>query len=329
MKLQFLAIGDMVTDAFITLKDATVNCDMNREHCTLCVRFGDKVPYERVDVVPAVGNAPNAAVAAHRMGLSSAILTNIGNDEQGKEMLAQLKREGIPNTYVRVHKNKPSNYHYVLRYEEERTILVKHYKYTYALPKLAHAPEWIYLSSLAENSLPFHNVIADYVEKNPKTKLVFQPGTFQIRLGKEKLKRVYAASELFFCNKEEAERILEMRGADIKQLLDGIRRLGPKIAIITDGPKGAYAFDGNEIWWHPMYPDPKPPVDRTGAGDSFASTFTIASAQGKSVAEALHIAPINSMSVVQYIGAQKGLLTQKQIEKWLKKAPSDYQPKKL
>jgi sugar/nucleoside kinase (ribokinase family) len=78
-----------------------------------------------------------------------------------------------------------------------------------------------------------------------------------------------------------------------------------------------------------MYPDPKPPVDRTGAGDSFSSTFTTALALGKDIPTALSWGPINSMSVVQYIGAQEGLLTREKLEQYLKNAPADYIPKKI
>jgi ribokinase len=74
----------------------------------------------------------------------------------------------------------------------------------------------------------------------------------------------------------------------------------------------------------PMYPDPAAPVDRTGAGDAFASTFTAAIALGLSPQEALAWGPINSMSVVQYIGAQKGLLTRAQLEEYLAHAPAEY-----
>ena len=79
----------------------------------------------------------------------------------------------------------------------------------------------------------------------------------------------------------------------------------------------------------PMYPDPAPPVDRTGAGDSFASTLTSMLSLGKTIPEALRRAPINSMSVVQKVGAQEGLLTLSQLEEWLAKAPSGYEPKKI
>lgn len=75
----------MVTDAFIRIKDASVNCDMNHEKCMISLRFGDKVPYESVEVVKAVGNSANAAVAAARLGLSSALVANVGDDQNADE----------------------------------------------------------------------------------------------------------------------------------------------------------------------------------------------------------------------------------------------------
>jgi len=324
----FVAIGDIVTDAFIQLKDAWIETDNPDSSKELCMRFGDKIPYEKVDVVPAVGNSPDAAVSAHRLGLKSTLVTNLGDDLYGKEQLAQMKREGLNTNFVKVHKGIGSNYHFVLRWKAERTILVKHHEYPYSLPDLGE-PKWIYLSSLAENSLSYHQNIADYLEKHPNIKLAFQPGTFQIKLGVQKLNRLYKRSDLFFCNTQEAQRILDTKEQDIKKLLAGIRDLGPKIVVITDGPKGAYVFAGREIWFGPTYPDPAEPVDRTGAGDSFASTFTSALVIGKNIPEALSWGPINSMSVVQYIGAQAGLLKREKLEDYLRKAPESYKPTRL
>jgi sugar/nucleoside kinase (ribokinase family) len=76
-------------------------------------------------------------------------------------------------------------------------------------------------------------------------------------------------------------------------------------------------------------PDPKPPYERTGAGDAFASTIACALALGKTLPEALQWGGINSMSVVQEIGAQKGLLTQEKIEEYLKQAPESYRARKI
>ena len=326
--LDFVALGDITTDAFIRIKEASVNCDLNREHCKLCFSFGEKIPYESVTIVRAVGNSPNASVSAHRLGLNSGLITNLGDDQNGKECLQTLKKEGVNTDFVTIHKGLETNYHYVLWFEEERTILIKHHEYPYKMPDLP-APKWIYLSSLGENSLPHHHEIANWLKRHPETKLAFQPGTFQIKMGQRQLADIYEISEIFFCNVEEAKRILKTSERDIKKLLFGIKEFGPKIVVITDGPKGAYAYKGDDIWHIPMYPDPKPPVSRTGAGDSFSSTFTVAVALGHDIPTALSWGPINSMSVVQYVGAQAGLLTREKLEDYLKNAPADYRPRKI
>lgn len=331
--VQFLAIGDVVIDAFIELQDARVTCDINQENCTISMRFGDKIPFKKATVVAGVGNSPNASVSASKLGLTSAILTHVGADTHGKECISALLDQGVDTSLVRQEAGIDTNYHYVLSYEAERTILVKHAEFSYDFDAEISSVEtidWIYLSSLAENSLPYHKQIAEYLKSHPETKLAFQPGTFQMKLGYKELKDIYEHSELFFCNKEEANRILIDRGvrseetSDIKILLQEIKNLGPRIAVITDGPDGSYTYDGEEMLFVPMYPDPKPPVERTGAGDAFASTFTSYIIKGMPVREALLRAPINSMNVVQHIGAQAGLLTGEQIEEWLAKKPEDY-----
>ncbi|MDQ3244727.1 MAG: carbohydrate kinase family protein [bacterium] len=336
-KIEFLAIGDIVVDAFITLKNAHVHNGIDKETIAsseLCVAFGDKIPYESVDVVNAVGNSPNAAVSASRLGLRSALLATVGGDQNGIDCLDYLKKENIIIDFIKTDENKKTNYHYVLRYGVERTILVKHEEYEYKLPDFGDIQiSYIYLSSLADHTLPLHNEIVEYIKKNPSTKLVFQPGTFQMKMGTEILKDVYAHTEIFFCNLEEAQKILNIQTRDIKILMSGIHNLGPKIIAISDGPNGAYASDmrdaKTEIFYIPQYPDIGEPVDRTGAGDAFASTFTSAILLGKTVPEALSWGPINSMSVVQYIGAQKGLLTHEKIEGYLKNAPESYKITKL
>lgn len=330
-KLDFVAVGDITIDAFIQLseKDASVVEDEKTHRKKLQMNFGDKLPYEDVTVINAVGNAPNAAISAHRLGLNSALVTNIGNDRNGKDCLNTLRQEAVPTDFVKIHEGRKTNYHYVLRYGPERTILIKHEEYPYALPDFVEAPRYIYFSSVGENSLPFHHELAEYVKNNSETKLVFQPGTFQIKLGYETLKDLYENTEIFFCNKQEAQSILGSEEDEIPTLLREMSKLGPKMPVITDGPDGAFALDGDSVWFMPMYPDPAPPVDRTGAGDSFSSTFTAAIASGHDVATALSWGPINSMSVVQHIGAQKGLLTQNELDEYLKKAPEDYKPKEI
>lgn len=331
-QLDFLAVGDITTDAFIRLKEAEVNCDVRTDTCQICMNFADKIPYESVTVVPSVGNSPNAAVAASRLGLTSALITNIGDDRNGADCLEALKQEKVQTDYVTVHKDMATNYHYVLWYKDERTILVKHEEYPYELPKNLPAPKWMYLSSLGGSSENFHNALYDYLMSNPEIKLAFQPGTFQMRLGYEKLSKLYARCDLLICNTQEARLILKTSEREPAVLLRRFKSIGPKIVCITDGPKGAHTIGGlekddNSMWFMPPFPDPKPPLERTGAGDAFAATLASALILGKSVEEALRWAPINSAYVVQSVGAQKGLQTREELEKHLSTASPEYKPK--
>lgn len=323
-----IAIGDTVTDAFIRLKEAEVHCRIDHEACEICMRFGDKIPYESVTIIPGVGNSANAAVSATRLGLRTAFVSNVGDDEYGREIIKTLGGEGIDTRFIKVNVERKTNYHFVLWYKDDRTILIKHEDFDYQLPVIG-SPKWVYLSSAGENSIGFHAAITTYLNDHPEIKLAFQPGTFQMKFGVEKLADIYRQSDAFFCNREEARKILQTTEDDPKKLLQMMHALGPKIVAITDGPKGAYASDGESAWFMPPYPDPKPPLSRTGAGDAFSSTFTVALALGKSVPEALRLAPINSMSVVQHIGARAGLLTMPDIESYLAKAPADYYPRSI
>jgi sugar/nucleoside kinase (ribokinase family) len=325
--LDFLAIGDITTDAFIRLEEAGAHCDIDRGNLELCMNFGDKIPYEFVEEVPAVGNSPNAAVSAARLGLQSALITNLGDDENGKKCLDSLKKDNVDVSLIKIHAGFKSNYHYVLWFEDDRTILVKHEKYERRLPDFGE-PKWVYLSSIGGGTEKYHEEIADYLEKHPAIKLALQPGTFQINLGKDKLKKIYQKTEVLALNKKEAGQVLGEKKENEEELLKNLSKLGPKNVLMTDGVKGAYFYDGKEIIFAPPYPDPKPPYERTGAGDAYASTFISALILGKTAKEALRWAAINSMSVVQQIGAQKGLLSRKEIEKYLAEAPADYLSKK-
>ncbi len=323
--VEFLAIGDVVTEPFIRLEDAEASCDLDQENCKLCMRFGDKIPYESAEICRAVGNSANAAVAAARLGLNSYLLAYIGDDAVGKGDIEELTKNNVHTDFMQTVAGMPSNYHYVLWYDVERTILVKHTEFPYTLPADLPPPKWIYLSSLASNSEAYHLEIAKYLNEHPEVKLAFQPGTFQMKLGLEKLKDIYLRTEIFFCNFEEAERILGIKDHDKIKLMAMLRDLGPKIVVVTDGIKGAYAYDGTNAWFMPVYPHV--PYERTGAGDAFSSTFTVALAKGLSIPEALMWAPINSMSVVQKVGAQNGLLFEDALKDFLAKAPEEYKPK--
>ncbi len=325
-QIDVLCVGDVVTDVFIKLLDDQAHTYTNEKGDWLAVPFGMKLPFHHAETLHAVGNAANAAVSFSRLGLDAAFETEVGGDQEGREIVRTLSKEKVDTRFVHVNGRKNSNIHYVLWYKEERTILIKHEEYVYQWPHFRkyEIPRWVYFSSISENALEYTDDIADWLEQNPDVKLAFQPGTFQMKVGVERLKRIYAQTEVVIMNREEAVLVTGGEYDNVHDLLDRLHGYGCKIAVVTDGPAGAYASDGTNRYKMPLYPDPAPPYERTGAGDAYASTLVAALAKGHNLESALQWAPINSMSVVQKAGAQAGLLTEEQLEAWLRKAPDWY-----
>jgi sugar/nucleoside kinase (ribokinase family) len=261
--------------------------------------------------------------------MNSSLVAHVGMDKNGEDCVDHLKKDNVGVEYIERHKHLTTNYHYVLWFQDDRTILIKHEVYPYKLPKDMAEPKWLYLSSLGDTSVDFHHEIAKYLKDHPNVKLVFQPGTFQIKLGTDVLRDIYNRTDIFFCNVEEAQQILNTESKHLPTLLHEIKRFGMKLPVITDGPAGAYTLMDDKAIFLETYPDPKPPYERTGAGDAFASTFAAAIAKGKTIPDALKWASINSMSVCQYTGAQKGLLSEAGLLDYLARAPKDWNIKYL
>ncbi len=328
-----LSIGDIVTDDFINLLDDKAHTYVDEHGVkTLAMEFGTKLPFDHREVVEGVGNASNGAVAFARLGLKTGLVTNVGGDQYGRDMIAALTKNGVDHRFVRINPDKKSNYHFVLWYKEERTILIKHEEYDYHWPQFRESeiPQWVYFSSISRSALDYyHDQAADWLDENPSIKLAFQPGTFQMEAGAERLKRLYGRTEVLILNREEAVKVGGGNHDDMHDLINKLHTLGPKIVVVTDGPSGAYASDGQSRFKMPPYPDPAPPAERTGAGDAFASTLVAALAKGNTLEGALQWAPINSMSVVQKVGAQAGLLDEATLHNYLSKAPDWYKPERF
>lgn len=330
-KTKVLVVGDVTTDAFIKLADQYEHTYNNEDGLWLALPFGKKIPFDGAEVVEAEGNAGNAATSFARLGISCGLVSNVGDDQHGADIIKTLKNEDINTEFVVQNPKKRTNYNYILRFKAERTILVNNEHYDYLWPEIKQddAPTWVYFSSVSKNALPFHDDLADWLAKNPDVKLAFQPGTFQIEEGASRLKKLYKRCSVLVLNREEAVIVGGGDHKNVHDLFDKLHALGPKTVLISDGPKGAYASGPEGRFFMPIYPDPSPPVERTGAGDAFASTFVAALIKGESMQDAMRWGPINSMNVVQHVGAHAGLMTEAQLTTLLKNAPDWYKPSKM
>lgn len=317
--LDLVTIGDSTCDTFIKIHDASLECDIRSEECKICVKYGDKIPVDAIAHAVA-GNAANVAVGCATLGMKTAIYTNLGDDDQGHHIKKTFEKRGVDTRYVQIHKNFESNLSVVLSYMRERTIFVYHQPWPYVLPNLDMC-SWVYLTSTAQTFTKSNifNEVCHFIDKTG-AKLVFSPGTFQLKADIKKYPRLLEKCYLLIVNLEEAKKILELdtfERYEMRDLLSRLHLLGPKIVIVTDTENGSYAADLKESL--KLGSIPTKVFEKTGAGDAFSSGLISALFYEKTLAEAMVWGSINASETIKQIGPNRGLVAKEKIEKLVKK----------
>jgi ribokinase len=311
-----ISIGDATLDTFIELESAKVIKSMDHDGRYLCLNYARKTPiYSLIKKV--AGNAANNAVGSARLGLNAAFWTIIGEDETGKMISNKMKQEGVSTKFVQIEKGTESNFTVVLNYKGERTQLVYRQPRNYKLPKLEHT-RWIYLTAMGKEYHLMVNPLVKFIKEH-NVELAYNPGHEQITCNIKSCHQLIEISKILFVNKQEAQEILDKNHPGIKTLLRKLRKMGPEIVVITDGPKGSYVYDGNDFYYLNVWPAKL--VERTGAGDAYATAFVSALHYKRGIEEAMKWGTVNSASVIGKIGPQDGLLTIKEMRTQLKTKP--------
>lgn len=320
-KYDLITIGDATIDVFITPIESETMCELDTKKCLICFSYGDKIPTREL-VTVAGGNASNNAVGCSRLGVSTTLVLSLGKDDFGNVIVDNLKRENVGMEYMVQKEGAKSNYNTVINYSGERTIFVYHAPRVYEFPENLVPAPWVYLTSMGEEFPPFFAKFVEWKKKNPEVKLAFNPGSWQFRAGLDSLKEVFSQTEVLFVNREEAEKITglsETLGKE-KELLEAVTKLGVKVPVITDGGNGSFVLTNGVFLRSGILPVDA--FERTGAGDAFGSGCLSALIKGKSWEEALIWGTINSASVIGYVGPQRGLIKESEMDVWLERAKS-------
>ena len=272
------------------------------------VLVGHKVDIDRVSYE--VGGAGvNSAISFAKHGHETIILSNLAQDVAGSLIVKTLDREGVDTSYISFISRKATGTSVVLldSVGGERTILT--YRGTSSqFGNISEAdldliqPDWLYVSTLHGDL----DTLERFFKKSKEigTKIMFNPGKGELEQQRDLIKLLKFVNILIL-NKEEASKIVP--GVTLAELLYHLKNYS-EITIITDGPMGGIATDGNETFRFGLYEDMKP-KDATGAGDAFGSGFLAHFADGKSFRESLIFASANSTSVISKVGANAGILT--------------------
>jgi ribokinase len=315
-----ITVGESTIDAFMQLAHAHADAHLDSESNGLCFRFGEKIEVDQYQFAIG-GNATNVAVGLSRLGLKATLCAEIGDDEFSLKIRNTLANEHIER--VLVHQVPgASNFSVVINFKGDRTLFVENVKREHNFQFNDVTADMVYLTSLAEEwKEPYKKVLAFVKEQHAA--LAFNPGTRQLREGKDIVHEVLKKTHLVFVNKEEAELLVydketqEHDEAYVQELLTKIRKLGPHVVVITDGKRGSYALeDRGKFYKHAT--EPGEIVERTGAGDAYTAGFLAACQYGLSLPKAMAWGSWNATSVVSKVGAQAGLLTKEKMEEKVK-----------
>lgn len=309
-----LCVGNVLIDAFLAIHEANLHCRIDQKACELCIKYGEKIPVDACQFLLG-GNAANVSVGLSRLGVESALVAEIGDDEFAQKILKGLASEHINTSKLLQAKNTPSSFAIGLEFQNERTLFVSHVKRGHDFSFDGVVSQYMYLTSLGDEwRVAYANALA-YVEKT-QAKLVFNPGTHQLMGGLDALREIFTHTDILFLSLSEAMGLLTIKDESMQSVVKTLSSLGPKTVVVTDGDKGSYAYSDGKTYRLGILECEV--IEKTGAGDAYASGFLSALVKGEDLQTAMKWGTVNAAFVIGKVGAQTGLLRREDMDEEVK-----------
>jgi len=330
MKYDFITIGGATRDiAFFTDAGVLIDSQANPfklHQKLLAFEYGSKIRIDRF-INLFGGGAANAAVNLAGLGFKTAAIMEVGDDENGRAMLKNIKDHKVVSSLININNKADSGSSFILITDSgERVIFTTRGVNDYLSIdtkrlKAIKQSENIYIASLTGNWIKDLRQIFTSGHK----KIFWNPGSKQFSVGLKGLSPFLKNTYCLMLNREEALALILSDHSNIKNshlfledidnLLKLIKSYGPEIVVITNGGDGASFYNGDKIY-HQKITKEKKHVDTTGIGDVYNSTFAAGLLFYKGdIVKAAKLASKNAAHKIAYMGAQNGLLTKKELMK--------------
>lgn len=343
---EIVTFGSATVDIFIESNDADVvtikNPYMTKE--LYCLNYGEKIEIDHQSFAIG-GGAINTATCFSRLGFDVAAAVKIGSGANADFVKEFMKENNLSTEFLmKAKEGIRTGFSIILTsFEGDRTVLAHRGANITIKPedikfdKIKEA-KWIYSAPLNSKYCNLIEYITKFAEEND-IKIAHNLGGRELDFPVEELAPILKRLNILSLNTQEATKITKIEqkytkdkspiNEDVKQMLRIFKEYVKDVVVITDGKKGAYAFDGKTFYYAPIFPSKR--ISTLGAGDAFASTFTAYFIKYNDIEKALKAASINSASVVTDFSAQKGLLTEEKIKEKFEKSDKhpDYKVQKF
>lgn len=322
MKYDIITFGSGTRDVYIICKDMKIVEE--KKFFTgkgIALSLGSKIEVQDIHFYTG-GGATNTAATFRAQGFRVAWCGMVGEDPGGREIIKKLEELGIDTRFVFFTRKKPTNYSVVLCLnpaKDDRTILVYHGASSELqkpdIPFQKLKAKWFYFAPFS-GKLAFLFPSFVHFAKKEGIQMAANPGNAQLHLERRVLKEALQKIDILFLNQEEAGMLARTKNFSDEYLLKRLYAFTRGITVITKGPGGAVATDGRLLFRVPILQTKV--LDRTGAGDAFASGFVSEFMRTKDIPSALQLGIANSAACISQWGAKEGLL--KRGQRW-KKVP--------
>lgn len=319
---KILCIGHITLDTFLKVEDVDVHCDVNHTDCKISFGFGAKVPVKEI-FYSTGGGAANTAVGLSKLGCKVSVVSIVGRDSKGDDVIDGLISTGVDIKHIEQDSN-PTDQASIVSYGVERTIFTYSYPRKYSIKNNKTKWDAVYLSSVGNEVGTLYKEVAQLKENGSIKTLFYNPGSREIKNARNDMLEMLKHVDHLIVNVEEGCSILNigLKRSDIEMedLMNLLNEKGPKNIVLTDADKGAYTWSEGELRHFPAIKTEV--VEKTGAGDAYASGYIAAILYGYDIHKASEFGILNGASVIKVFGAQNGLLEKKDLVKELGKLPS-------
>jgi ribokinase len=313
-----ICIGSACKDIFFPTKEGKVIETPEDLMSQKKIEFESGAKYKVETRYEALGGcAANVACGLARLGVKTVCYSHIGDDYIADWIKEELENNSVNTELITQGENIASDASAIIVDENsgDRVIFSNqkvNTKLEISEDKLKDT-EWFFIGDLEGNWEEKLNNIMTVAEKN-NVRIAMNPRQSNIHENPSKIIEIIAKTEVLFLNKDESIELISKSNTGLSEndlnseeiLVRELQKINSKIAVITNGIRGAWAYDGQNLIHEDAHVVKA--VDTTGAGDSFNSAFLAAYIKRKEIKECLEWGTMNSSSVVQHYGAIKGLL---------------------
>lgn len=336
-----ITIGSATMDVFVQCEDANIVSvySKNKKSEFMSYPYGAKVEISDFDSQVG-GGGVNTAVNFANLGLKSSAIFKIGDDIYSKGILNSFKDKNVDLSNIIQDKNVSTGFSIILvSFQGDRTVLA-HRGANAMIEKedinfdAIKKSKLLYIAPINGDSSKVLDDIVKFAAEH-RVFVCFNAGSTSIKKGFKYLEKILNFAHIVVMNKEEASMATQIQvrpdtkdikyshekiHPDVKAMLKKMKVKDYQVIVITDGNKGAYAYNGKDFFYCPVFDGPV--VSTLGAGDAFASTLCASLKRTHhDLGKSLMYASVNSAGVVSEFGATQGLLTFDQIEERLKQHP--------